>query len=245
LRKLFTVTLVILCAVSIMGCKAIKNYTDATETTETQTIIESQESAETKEAKETMESDNLLGAWTINSKFEPSENINAIAAFDKATESLEGYKYTVIAVLGSQIVAGTNYSYLCRAEMAVPDAKPEYVIVNVYEDLDGNAEITGSLSLLEGKEGWEYNDINPFMEENEEVKAAFDKALDGLTGAEYEPIAYIGYKDNSYAILTKITITSVEPLTSLSTVYITKTDSGAMIDDIYDIDMSLENVGNQ
>lgn len=245
MRKLFTVTLVILCAVSIMGCKAIKNYTDATETTETQTIIESQESAETKEAKETMESDNLLGAWTINSKFEPSENINAIAAFDKATESLEGYKYTVIAVLGSQIVAGTNYSYLCRAEMAVPDAKPEYVIVNVYEDLDGNAEITGSLSLLEGKEGWEYNDINPFMEENEEVKAAFDKALDGLTGAEYEPIAYIGYKDNSYAILTKITITSVEPLTSLSTVYITKTDSGAMIDDIYDIDMSLENVGNQ
>ena len=239
MRKLFTVTLGILCAVSIMGCKARKNYTDATETTETQTIIESQKSAETKEAKETMESANLTGGWAINSKFEPSENINAMAAFDKATESLEGYKYTVIAVLGSQIVAGTNYSYLCRAEMAVPDAKPEYVIVNVYEDLDGNAEITGSLSLLEGKEGWEYNDINPFMEENEEVKAAFDKALDGLTGAEYEPIAYIGYKDNSYAILAKITITSVEPLTSLSTVYITKTDSGAMIDDIYDIDMSL------
>lgn len=245
MRKLFTVTLGILCAVSIMGCKARKNYTDAKEATETQTIIESQKSAETKEAKETMESANLTGGWAINSKFEPSENINAMAAFDKATESLEGYKYTVIAVLGSQIVAGTNYSYLCRAEMAVPDAKPEYVIVNVYEDLDGNAEITGSLSLLEGKEGWEYNDINPFMEENEEVKAAFDKALDGLTGAEYEPIAYIGYKDNSYAILAKITITSVEPLTSLSTVYITKTDSGAMIDDIYDIDMSLENVGNQ
>lgn len=239
MRKLFTVTLVMLCAVSIMGCKARKNHTDATETTETQTIIESQKSEENKEAKETMESANLTGGWAINSKFEPSENINAMAAFDKATESLEGYKYTVIAVLGSQIVAGTNYSYLCRAEMAVPDAKPEYVIVNVYEDLDGNAEITGSLSLLEGKEGWEYNDINPFMEENEEVKAAFDKALDGLTGAEYEPIAYIGYKDNSYAILTKITITSVEPLTSLSTVYITKTDSGAMIDDIYDIDMSL------
>ncbi len=245
MRKLFTVTLGILCAVSIMGCKAIKNYTDAKETTEMQTIIESQKSEETKEAEETMESANLLGAWTINSKFEPSENINAMAAFDKATESLEGYKYTVIAVLGSQIVAGTNYSYLCRAEMALPDAKPEYVIVNVYEDLDGNAEITGSLSLLEGKEGWEYNDINPFMEENKEVKTLFDKALDGLTGAEYEPIAYIGYKDNSYAVLTKIKITSVEPLTSLSTVYITKTDSEAMIDDIYDIDMSLENVGNQ
>lgn len=242
MRKLFTVTLGILCAVSIMGCSGRKNHTDAKETAETQTIIESHESAETKEAEETAP---VVGAWAINSKFEPSENINAMLAFDKATEGLVGYTYNVMAVLGSQIVAGTNYSYLCRAEMAVPDAKPEYVIVNVYENLEGNAEITGSLSLLEGKEGWEYNDINPFMEENKEVKAAFDKALDGLTGAEYKPIAYIGYKDNSYAVLTKITITSVEPLTSLSMVYITKTDSGAMIDDIYDIDMSLENVGNQ
>lgn len=82
------------------------------------------------------------------------------------------------------------------------------------------------------------------MEENKDVKNLFDKALDGLTGAEYKPIAYICYKDNSYAVLTKITITSVEPLTSLSMVYITKTDSGAMIDDIYDIDMSLENERN-
>lgn len=240
MRKLFTVTLGILCAVSIMGCRGRKNYTDAKETTETQTITESQE--ETKEVEETA---SMTGGWAINSNFEPSENINAMAAFDKATEGLEGYKYTVMAVLGSQIVAGTNYSYLCRGEVVVPDAKPEYVIVNVYEDLDGNAEITGSLSLLEGKEGWEYNDLNPFMEENEEVKATFDKALDGLTGAEYEPIAYIGYKDNSYAVLTKITTITLEPLTSLSMVYITKTDSGAMIDDIYDIDMSLENVGNQ
>ena len=211
-----------------MGCRGRKNYTDATETTERQTLIESQESAETKEAEETYESAPVVGGWAINSKTEPGENINAMAAFDKATEGLVGYTYTVTAVLGSQIVAGTNYSYLCRAEMVVPDAKPEYVIVNVYEDLDG-------------KEGWEYNDINPFMEENKDVKNLFDKALDGLTGAEYKPIAYIGYKDNSYAVLTKITITSVEPLTSLSMVYITKTDSGAMIDDIYDIDMSLEN----
>ena len=168
-----------------------------------------------------------------------------MSAFEKATEDLDGYRYDVAAVLGSQIVAGTNYLYLCRAEMVVPDAKPEYVILKVYEGLEGNAEITGSLRLLEGKEGWEYNDANPYMDENEEVNDAFDKALEGLTGVEYKPIAYIGYKDNSYAVLTKITITSVEPLTSLSMVYITKTDSGAMIDDIYDIDMSLENVGEQ
>ena len=239
MRRLFTGTLGMLCAASIMGCGAKANNTESQATTA------SQESTLTKEAEEiseTNESTPITGGWAINNDFDGIDDANA---FEKATEDLDGYRYDVAAVLGSQIVAGTNYLYLCRAEMVVPDAKPEYVILKVYEGLEGNAEITGSLRLLEGKEGWEYNDANPYMDENEEVKVAFDKALEGLTGVEYKPIAYIGYKDNSYAVLTKITITSVEPLTSLSMVYITKTDSGAMIDDIYDIDMSLENVGNQ
>ena len=242
MRRLFTVTLGILCVASIMGCGAKANNTESQATTA------SQESTLTKEAEEiseTNESTPITGGWAINNDFDGTDDANAMSAFEKATEDLDGYRYDVAAVLGSQIVAGTNYLYLCRAEMVVPDAKPEYVILKVYEDLEGNAEITGSLRLLEGKEGWEYNDANPYMDENEEVKVAFDKALEGLTGVEYKPIAYIGYKDNSYAVLTKITITSVEPLTSLSMVYITKTDSGAMIDDIYDIDMSLENVGEQ
>ena len=242
MRRLFTVTLGMLCVASIMGCGAKANNTESQATTA------SQESTLTKEAEEiseTNESAPITGGWAINNDFDGTDDANAMSAFEKATEDLDGYRYDVAAVLGSQIVAGTNYLYLCRAEMVVPDAKPEYVILKVYEDLEGNAEITGSLRLLEGKEGWEYNDANPYMDENEEVKVAFDKALEGLTGVEYKPIAYIGYKDNSYAVLTKITITSVEPLTSLSMVYITKTDGGAMIDDIYDIDMSLENVGNQ
>lgn len=242
MRRLFTVILGMLCAASIMGCGAKANNTESQATTA------SQESTLTKEAEEiseTNESAPITGGWAINNDFDGTDDANAMSAFEKATEDLDGYRYDVAAVLGSQIVAGTNYLYLCRAEMVVPDAKPEYVILKVYEDLEGNAEITGSLRLLEGKEGWEYNDANPYMDENEEVKVAFDKALEGLTGVEYKPIAYIGHKDNSYAVLTKITITSVEPLTSLSMVYITKTDSGAMIDDIYDIDMSLENVGEQ
>ena len=242
MRRLFTVTLGMLCAASIMGCGAKANNTESQATTA------SQESTLTKEAEEiseTNESTPITGGWAINNDFDGIDDANAMSAFEKATEDLDGYRYDVAAVLGSQIVAGTNYLYLCRAEMVVPDAKPEYVILKVYEDLEGNAEITGSLRLLEGKEGWEYNDANPYMDENEEVNDAFDKALEGLTGVEYKPIAYIGHKDNSYAVLTKITITSVEPLTSLSMVYITKTDSGAMIDDIYDIDMFLENVGEQ
>ena len=241
MRRLFTVTLGILCVASIMGCGAKANNTESQATTA------SQESTLTKEAEEiseTNESTPITGGWAINNDFDGIDDANAMLAFEKATEDLDGYRYDVVAVLGSQIVAGTNYLYLCRAEMVVPDAKPEYVILKVYEDLEGNAEITGSLRLLEGKEGWEYNDANPYMDENEEVKVAFDKALEGLTGVEYKPIAYIGHKDNSYAVLTKITIVLVEPMTSLSVVYITATESGAMIDNIYDIDLDLEAVSN-
>ena len=238
MRRLFTVALGMLWAASIMGCSA------KADNAESQATTVSQESTITKEAEEINETAPITGGWAINNNFKAIDNVNAMSAFEKVTEDLVGYRYDVAAVLGSQIVAGTNYLYLCRAEMVVPDAKPEYVIIKVYEDLEGNAEVTGRLKLLEGKEGWEYNDANPYMEENEEVKAAFDKALEGLTGAEYKPIAYIGHKDNSYAVLTKITIVSVEPMTSLSVVYITATESGAMIDNIYDIDLDLEAVSN-
>ena len=238
MRRLFTVALGMLCAASIMGCSAKANNAESQETTV------SQESTLTKGAEEINETAPITGGWGINNNFKAIDNVNAMSAFEKATEDLVGYRYDVAAVLGSQVVAGTNYLYLCRAEMVVPDAKPEYVIIKVYEDLEGNAEVTGSLRLLEGKEGWEYNDANPYMEENEEVKAAFDKALEGLTGVEHKPIAYIGHKDNSYAVLTKITIVSVEPMTSLSVVYINDTESGGMIDNIDDIDLDLEAVSN-
>ena len=240
MRRLFTVALGMLCAASIMGCSAKADNAESQETTI------AQESAATKEEEisETNEVAPMPGQWAINNNFKAIDNVNAMSAFEKATEDLVGYRYDVAAVLGSQVVAGTNYLYLCRAEMVVPDAKPEYVIIKVYEDLEGNAEVTGSLRLLEGKEGWEYNDANPYMEENEEVKAAFDKALEGLTGVEHKPIAYIGHKDNSYAVLTKITIVSVEPMTSLSVVYINATESGGMIDNIDDIDLDLEAVSN-
>ena len=164
MRRLFTVILGMLCAASIMGCGAKANNTESQATTA------SQESTLTKEAEEiseTNESAPITGGWVINNDFDGTDDANAMSAFEKATEDLDGYRYDVAAVLGSQIVAGTNYLYLCRAEMVVPDAKPEYVILKVYEDLEGNAEITGILRLLEGKEGWEYNDANPYMDENE------------------------------------------------------------------------------
>lgn len=237
MRRLFIMTLGLYCAVALMGCKA-----DTANTSESKTVAESQTSsvatADTSVAQSGEDSEGLCG-WSINEKLSPSDNSDAMRAFDMAVKNLEGYSYEVVVVLGSQTVAGTNYSYLCKGIAVTPDAKAEYAVVNVYEDLSKNAKITGSLELLEGKEGWEYNEGSAKLEDNADAKTAFDKSLEALAGANYEPIAYIGKKDNSYAILAKISTEGSDSQTTISMVYVTSTDSGAMIDDIKDVDISM------
>ena len=61
---------------------------------------------------------------------------------DKALEKLVGADYEPIALLATQIVSGTNYSILCQVTPVVPDAESSFAIAHVYQDLEGNAEIT-------------------------------------------------------------------------------------------------------
>ena len=79
----------------------------------------------------------LAGGWSV-----ADAQDDGMAAFEKATEELVGVSYTPIRVLSSQVVAGMNYCVLCQAHVVAPDAKPYYTMAFVYEDLDGNAELT-------------------------------------------------------------------------------------------------------
>ena len=67
------------------------------------------------------------------------------ALMDKVNSVLAGAQYTPVAYLASQVVAGRNHRILCKSTPTVPDAKSNYVIVEIYEDLQGNAEITSVL----------------------------------------------------------------------------------------------------
>ena len=53
-----------------------------------------------------------------------------------------GSDFTPIALLGTQVVAGTNYCVLGEAMPVVPNAESHYVIAYIYEDLQGNLKIT-------------------------------------------------------------------------------------------------------
>lgn len=175
--------------------------------TQASTAAAAESSAET----ETREGDDiLLGGWFANQdSLLPADNAEAMKAFDAAVEGMTGYKYEVLAVLGSQPVAGTNYAYFCKGTAVAPDATPAYLLVNVYEDLDGKAELLSTKELLPVAAAkmtaeWKYNGGDSDPQANPAVTEVFEAALTGKVGSVYEPIAYIGgagEPDECYTLL--------------------------------------------
>ena len=72
--------------------------------------------------------------------------------------------------------------------------------------------------------GWDLSSSEYSLDKHEDAKKALDKALEGLTGADYEPVAYLGSQvvaGTNYCILCKITpvVPNAEPSYSLVYVY--------------------------
>ena len=53
--------------------------------------------------------------------------------------------YQPVAILGTQVVAGTNYAFLCKASEI--NKGTSWVIVYLYRDLENNASIIGITDL--------------------------------------------------------------------------------------------------
>ena len=81
----------------------------------------------------------LSGGWAAAD--DPTVTQERSELFEKALGGMVGVDYTPVAYLGSQVVAGTNHCFLCLSRVVIPDAIPKYVLVFIYEDLQGKAEI--------------------------------------------------------------------------------------------------------
>ena len=81
----------------------------------------------------------LSGGWTPAA--DPTVTEERKALFEKGISRLLGVNYTPVAYLGSQVVAGTNHAFLCQMAAVYPGAQPAYVIVYLYEDLQGNVSV--------------------------------------------------------------------------------------------------------
>ena len=80
------------------------------------------------------------GGWGTAS--DPAITDEVRALFDKAMKGLVGVNYVPVAYLGSQVVAGCSHAVLCQATTVYPGAAPRWVIVYLFEDLDGGVTIT-------------------------------------------------------------------------------------------------------
>lgn len=134
-----------------------------------------------------------MGGWNTCSAEENTVTENAVNALEKAQQKLLGAEYTAIAVLGTQLVAGTNYAILCAVTPVVPDAKvASYAVVYVYEALDGECTVTDIQDVTPVSEGvlggWTVNDGTDTEVYGEAVKA-LEAAAANLTGASYQAVA--------------------------------------------------------
>ena len=69
------------------------------------------------------------------------------------------------------------------------------------------------------------------IEMSDEVTAVFEKAMDGLTGVDYEPIGYLGEKDGVYCVLCRATVVYPDAKPYYALVYVS--DEG--LQNIWDI----------
>lgn len=87
----------------------------------------------------------LSGGWTAAEDYTVTEERQAI--FEAGLKELLGVNYVPVAYLGSQVVAGTNHVFLAQSTVVYPGAQPTYVLVYLYQDLQGNVTLLNVADL--------------------------------------------------------------------------------------------------
>lgn len=83
----------------------------------------------------------LAGGWTVADDPAITDDVNNVffQALDSYQTGTITAAYTPVALLGTQVVAGTNYAVLSKASEINQGSK--WVIIYLYQDLEGNATV--------------------------------------------------------------------------------------------------------
>ena len=174
-----------------------------------------------KEESSTKKSEtNITGGWeTILAGERNDMSEEVVKAFNEAKANYTSLNLDLVALLGSQVVSGTNYMYLAKGYQAGESDKATYKIVVVYRNLEGKSTITkvsdfdytkytninkeGTSEQLSG--GWSARSTGkPYDIPDEKIQSIFNKATSTLTGMSFKPIAVLGKQlvsGTNYAIL--------------------------------------------
>jgi len=151
MKKIIAIMLIAVMVLSFAGCG---------QKTESQAVPE----AETTDVP-------VAGGWTPAESPEITDELRAI--FEKALEGMLGANYSPVALISTQVVSGMNYCFLCDSTGVYPGAETKQVLVYIYEDLNGNAEVTDIVDLTEGTtESGNTQIPNPFADYSSIEEAA-------------------------------------------------------------------------
>ena len=246
MKSMLALVLSLVMALSLMaGCAT----TGTTEPAATETPA-------TEEATETTAdaTGEVLGGWTIEPSQAAALPEDIAAVFSTAAGQWNGINLSCVALLGTQVVAGTNYAFLCES---IVDDACTYLVAIAYQDLEGNVTLTSVSDLTmptssgEGGNdlagGWTVSDTSyATMDEDSMVPIA--KALEGWTGVAYTPIALLGAQlvaGSNYCYLASGVTVTADPVTSLYYVTVYEDlDNNCTISDIADFEIADYNLMN-
>ena len=179
------------------------NKTDSEDTEKESSAPNPTEFGATAEEKEKAQNNSdapLVGAYNTNlASFSMKDNPDAMSAFEAAFPN--GYNYThyePIALLGTQVVSGTNYLYLCKSTWTDYQENVSFVLLQIYQDLSGKSKVIGTAILFpteeseEDGEDYSYNTGSYLPENIPAIQNAFKEAVPDNENASYIPLAYIG-----------------------------------------------------
>ena len=185
-------------AANLRDAEKESSKTDSKDIEKESSTLKPSESGATAEEKEKAQnnSDALVGAYNTNLvSFSLKDNPDAMNAFEAAFPN--GYNYThyePIALLGTQVVSGTNYLYLCKSTWTDYQENVSFVLLQIYQDLSGKSQVMGSAILFPTEEsredGEDYSDnTGSYLPENiPAIQNAFTEAVPDDENAYYIPL---------------------------------------------------------
>ena len=229
-KKLFTVLFVLLAAVLLTSCE--------------------------KKEEEIKKDEPVVGGWQLNTEVKGTLMRDEEDVFKKATANYTEYTLEPVGYLGSQVVAGTNHMYLCKA---TKDGETSFKVVVVYEDLSGKTEIKevrdfkienfANIDLGSNDEditgGWTASSECGENTLTEEEREMFNSATQKLSGVDYKPVAVLATQvvsGKNYAILSVGATVTENPIFNIYVVTIYKDLSGnSEVKSVAELDLSYFN----
>ena len=99
------------------------------------------ESGDNTSGKDTL-SGRMLGGWELTEDISITEEARDV--FAQAIQNAQDNDYVdyeAVGLLGTQVVRGTIYCFLCRTGVTDTNVRPSYLLVYIWQDIDGSAEV--------------------------------------------------------------------------------------------------------